>query len=128
MHVNLPSLPSPTPPPPPPQKCQIRILCQFVKKIRPPPPEKKLDSLSKNLPTTNPPTTQTTHTSPTPRPIIFLIWIICQLDSVLVYFFYKLTKNPNLKKSFFSTFFFGGGGGGGACGGGRGNEHYVQMF
>ena len=37
---------------------------------------------------------------------------------MLVYFFYKLTKNPNLKNFFC---FVGGGGGGGS-------EHNVQMF
>ena len=50
-----------------------------------------------------------------------------------VNFFYKLTKNPNIKKSFF---FIGGGGGlwrgggvvAGGGEGGRGSEHCVKMF
>ena len=57
-----------------------------------------------------------------PRPIFFSVWIICQLDSMLVILFYKLTKNP--------IFFLRGGGGGGrgrGCGVWR-NEHNVQMF
>ena len=50
-------------------------------------------------------------------------------------FFYKLTKNPNLKKSFFFFFFFffffcggGGGGGGGVPVAWGGSEHNVHMF
>ena len=110
-----------TPPPPPP----------------PPPPIKNLDSLSKNSLITNPPPlypprpppphSPRPHTpTPPPHPVqfFFLIWIICQLDSVLVYFFYKLTKNPNLKKSFcfFLCVYVC------VCVCGGGGEHHVQMF
>ena len=87
------------PPPPPPTKkkfcCQIRILCQIMEKYL---PLKKMDSLSNKF--TSPPHSPRTHTPPpTPAHFFFLIWIICQLDSVLVNFFYKLTKNPNIKKN-----------------------------
>ena len=79
MHVHL------SPPPPPPEKkkkkSQIRIPCQFIEKYAP--PKKKLDSLSKKSLTINTPCpTRPDHTHvPLPRPF-FLIWIICQLDSV----------------------------------------------
>ena len=57
-----------------------------------------MDSLSKKKILTTPPSPRLHTPPPTPRPIFCLIWIICQLDSELVNFFYKLTKNPNIKK------------------------------
>ena len=91
-------LPSPVPPPPPPLKkkkdffCQIRISCQFIEKYSPPPPppKKKWILCQKiHLPLTPPPPhhSRRPHTPPpAPHPThIFLIWIICQLDSVSVF-------------------------------------------
>ena len=46
---------------------------------------------------------------------------------MLVKFFYKLTKNPNLKKSFLFIFFFWGGGGGGVAGRGKHNVQILKM-
>ena len=117
------TLASPPPPPPTKKKCQIRIPCQFMEKYPPPPPQKewilcKKKSLTRPHRPTRPDHTHLLHI----RPIFVLMWIICQRDSVLVYFFYKVTKGQNLKKMFF---FFWGGGGEGGCGGG---EHNVQMF
>ena len=117
MHVHLPSYPPqspyPTPPPPPAKKnCQIRIPCQFKENY---PPLKKWILCQKNLPLPHlPPPAHSPrpHTPPpTPRPIFFLIWIICQLDLMYV-FFYKLTKNLNIKKTSFFIFRAGRGCGG----------------
>ena len=107
--------------------CQIRIPCQFIEKYSPLPPKNKLNSLSKIFAYHYPPLSPFAQTTPPTPPNFFLIWIICQLDSVLVNFFYKLTKNPNLKKSFLLLLFFFFAGGGGGCDG-RGSEHNVQMF
>ena len=100
----------PPPSPPPPQKkkkkkkkifCQIRIAGQFIEKE----------------PHTPPPNTP---------PNFFSVQIICQLDSVLVIFFFKLTKNPAGFFVFFFFFcFFFVGEGRLWCGG---SEHNVQMF
>ena len=131
MHRHLPSpfTPARAPPPPPhthTQKkkkkkrffFQIRISCQFIEKH---PPQKKMDSLSKknHLPLPPPPLAQTTHTSPPPHPFFSDLDYLPTWFSVRE-FFYKLTKNPNLKQSFF------GGGGEGCCS--WGSEHNVQMF
>ena len=83
---------TPPPPPPPPNKkkkvfCQIRILCQCIEKYL---PLKKMDSLSNKFtyhqPPPPPPPTRPDHTHLPHTPPIFFIWIICQLDSVLVNF------------------------------------------
>ena len=50
-------------------------------------------------------------TTPLPRRIFFLIWIICQLDSVLVNFLQIDKESKYLTKSFFFFFFFVWGGG-----------------
>ena len=98
----LPNL-SPPPLPIPPIKkenCQIRIPCQFIEKSPPPhqkEKKKEIRILCQKIHLPLPPSprpAQTTHTSP-PHPAQFFsdldILIICQLDSVLVNFFYKLT-------------------------------------
>ena len=137
--VHIRALTPPTPslyliPPPPPnkKKCQIRILCQFIEKY---PPLKKWILCQKNFTYHTPPPSRPDHTHlphNTP-PIFFLIWIICQLDSVLVIFWQIDEESKLKKKSFF--FFLGGGGGGGGGGRGGGGQgcggrclHNVQMF
>ena len=115
----------PSQPPPLKKKKKKKIVrlgdpCQFIEKSPPPPPPthtkngffvKKI-----HLPLPPPPRPHTPPpfppTPPNPHPAQFFsdldIRIICQLDSVLVNFFYKLTNNPNL----FLFSFFGWGGGG----------------
>ena len=86
------------PPPSPPKKCQISIPCQFIEKY-PLPPKKNGFFIKENHLPLHPPHSPRPHTPPPPSPTMpnfFLIWIIRQLDSVLVNFFYKLTNNPNL--------------------------------
>ena len=110
--------PRPLPPPPRPgKKCQIRIPCQFIEKY-PLPPKKKWILCQKNSLTTPPTSTRPDHTHlPPTRPFFsdLAILIICQLDSVLVIFFYK---SKSKKIIFFR---------GGCRGGGRGgSDHNVH--
>ena len=89
--------PPPPPPPSPPAKKKIVRLgffCQFIEKY---PPLKKWNHLCPKKSLTNPPNSPRPHTPPpNPAHFFFLIWIICRLE-----FFYKLTKNPNIKKNLF---------------------------
>ena len=93
--------------------CQIGIVCQFIEKY---PPLKKMESLSKKFsypPPPPPPPTRPDHTRlPQTPPTFFRIWIICQLESVLVNFFTNWQR-IQIKKNVF----LGAGGGGGRCGG-----------
>ena len=124
MYVHLPPLPHPFTQHPhhPPKKIgQIRILCQFIEKYL---PLKKMGSLSNKFtkppaPPPLPPLAQTTHL-PHPAHFFFSFGLFASVSE----FFYKLTKNPNIKK----IFFFSGGGGGGAWLWRGGCEHNVQTL
>ena len=125
MHVHLPS-PSPLHPPPK-KNCQIRDSLSIYRKI--PPTRKKILCQKIHLPLIPlPPHSPRPHTPP-PHPVqfFFLIWIICQLDSVLVYFLQtdKESKSKIIFFFFFFFFFFLGGGGGGLWRGWEGGVYIM---
>ena len=83
MHVHLPSpLPLPLPPPKKKKKKEKKI----VRKL--PPPKKWILCKKKSLITIPAPPTRPDHNPPKPTQFFsdLDIWIICQLDSVLVIF------------------------------------------
>ena len=106
VHARTLSLPLPLPNPPthPPPKKNVRL--GYLVNLKTPRKKRFFVKQKIHLPL---PPTRPDHTHlplPPPRLFFFLIWIICQLDSVLVNSFYKLTKDPNLNKSVFFFFFF----------------------
>ena len=105
--VHACTLTLPLPSPPPPKNVRLGLLVNLQKNTLPPPPPPAKNWIlcqKIHLPLPPPPPHSPRPHTPPPHPAqFFLIWIICLSVSV---FFYKLTKNPNLKRSSFFSFLF----------------------